>query len=109
MKTAIIQLFCPSSSFKKCRVEYEVATSGRGYLYEILSVHEVIRKDNVWPVDKILQFNDHKAIDHQIACATQNEFSKAELGIDMTKNKPANKPKSVIRHKPETDDQNLPL
>ena len=109
MKTAIIQLFVPSSHFKKCRVQYQLATTGKGYLYEILSVEEVINKENKWPVDKVLQLNDHKAIDHQIACATQNEFSKKELGVDMTKNKPANKPKTVIKHKPETDDQDLPL
>ena len=106
MKTTSILLFTPGSAFKRCTINYEVAKSGRGYLYEIHSCHETIRHDVHWPVDEILQLNDRKYIDHEIAAKTQNEFSKAELGIDMTKTKPKKK-SVVVKEYTKTEEEEL--
>lgn len=106
MRTATIQLFTPASCFKRCTVTYEVAKSGKGYLYEIHAVHETIRSDIHWPVEKILQLNVRKDIDHQIAAKTQNEFSKKELGIDMTKVKPKKK-SVVVKEYTRTEEEEL--
>ena len=92
MKTTI-QLFTPESSFKRCEVTYAPVTL-KGYLYALEHVKES-HSGREWPVDSILQLNDHSSIDEQIAKATQNEYSKSELGVDLEKVKPTKKRKPV--------------